>query len=123
MVMPPTYRVYELAKQPSSLGSASIGVDLVTEPVFHPLYVWREDGANTHGAQCSVEELLTSWREHLELCGARWLVPVLEHFATDEAFDKDVVLQAYREHHGHTTPFRDIERKTGQSTTIREGDE
>lgn len=113
--MSTTYRVYELAKQAIADSVEFIGVDLDTEPVFHPLCVWRDDGYNTHAAQCSAQELLASWRGHLELCGAGWLIPVVERFAAGEAFDNHVVLQAYREHYGQPAPFRDIERKTGLS--------
>lgn len=104
--MATTYRVYELAKQLAPDGYEFMGVDLNTEPVLHPLCVWRGVGA----VPCSPQELLLSWREHLELCRAQWLVPVLERFVLGEEWSDDAVLQAYQQHHGQPAPFRDVER-------------
>ena len=109
--MTTTYRVYEIAKQPAPDGCEFIGIDLDTEPRSHPLCVWRGVGA----VPCSVQELLSSWREHLELCAAGWLVPVLERFASGEEFSDDAVLQAYQRHHGQPAPFRDIARNVDPS--------
>jgi hypothetical protein len=102
-------RIFELAKQPTSDNLEFVGVELVTSSDFHSFSVWRGIGYHTHGAQCSPQELLSSWRDHLAQTGAIWLVPLLERFSNGEPFDIEVVLNAYQQHHGHSAPSRVIE--------------
>lgn len=61
------------------------------------------------GYRCSVQELLSdAWRNHLKLCGALWLVPLLERFASGEAIETEAVLHAYAQQHGHPPAPRDV---------------
>ena len=99
-------RVYELAKK-KFLDHDEWGVLYSGNPV-HPFVVWQGPGYHAHGAKCSVQELLSdSWRNHLRLCGALWLVPLLERFAAGEEITTKAVLDAYEQKHGQPPPFRD----------------
>ena len=101
-------RVYELAKK-KFLDHDEWGVSYSTNPVFHPFGVWQGPGYHADGAECSVHELLSdTWRNHLRLCGALWLVPLLERFAAGEAITTEAVLQAYEQQHGQPPPFSDV---------------
>jgi hypothetical protein len=104
-----TNHIYELAKRRTPDNLEFFGVDLVTDPESHSLCVWRGVGHHMHGAQCSAQELLGSWQDHLLLSGAEWLAPVLERFAKDEQFTIQAVLHAYQQHHGHPAPVRDVQ--------------
>jgi hypothetical protein len=69
----------------------------------------RAPGYHAHGAECSVQELLSDrWRNHLRICGALWLVPLLERFAAGERLTTNAVLDSYEQQHGHPPPFRDV---------------
>ena len=101
-------RVYELAKKKFP-DYDEWGVWYSASPVLHPFVVWQGPGYHAHGTECSVQELLSDrWRNHLRLCGALWLVPLLERFATGEAITTKAVLEAYEQKHSHPPPSRDV---------------
>jgi len=101
-------RVYELAKKKFP-DYDEWGVWYSIKPVVHPFGVWQGPGHHAHGTECSVQELLSDrWRNHLTLCGALWLVPLLERFAEGEAVTTKAVLDAYEQKHRHPPPFRDV---------------
>lgn len=103
-----TKRLYELAikKFPDH---DQWGVNYVTNASSHEFWVWQGVGHGASGYRCSVLELLSdAWRNHLRLCGALWLVPLLERFAAGEAIATETVLQAYEQQHGYQPAARDI---------------
>ena len=97
-------RGYELARK-KFLDGSEWGVDYSTGSKSHPFYIWQQHGPESYGSGCSVQELLSDrWRNHLRLCGALWLVPVLERFAAGEAITPEAVLHAYEQRHGQPPP-------------------
>ena len=99
-------RRYELARK-KFLDGSEWGVDYSTASKSHPFYIWQHHWPESYGSRCSVQELLSDrWRDHLRLCGALWLVPVLERFAADEAITPEVVVHAYEQRHGQPPPSR-----------------
>jgi hypothetical protein len=98
-------RVYELAKRKFP-DHDEWGVDYSTDGMSHQFWVWQGPGYHAHGTQCSVPELLSDrWRNHLELCGAIWLVPLLERIAAGETITPEAVLYAYEQKHRHPPPL------------------
>lgn len=104
-------RLYTLAEK-GFLDGTIWGVSYEVSPVSHEFGVWTGPGFNSCGCVCSVKELLSDkWRYHLQLCGALWLVPVLERFAAGEAITTQAILDAYEQKHGHPAPFQNIEMR------------
>ncbi len=103
-----TKRVYELAKK-KFLDNDEWCVSYVTNTRSHKFEVGVGVAHGSAGYQPSVKELLSdAWRNHLRLCGALWLVPLLERFAAGEAITTEAVLHSYEQEHGHLPPFRDL---------------
>lgn len=85
------------------------GVGYSTHPNFHPFFVWTDNGPEHFGSTCSARELLSDeWRNHLRLCNALWLIPLLERFASGEPLTTEAVLNAYEEEHGHPARVREL---------------
>ena len=101
-------RLYELARKKFQ-DHDQWGVNYVTNGSSHEFWVWQGVAHGATGSRCSVQELLSdAWRNHLKLCGALWLVPLLERFAAGEAIETKAVLDAYEQQHGYQPPPRDI---------------
>ena len=85
------------------------GVGYSTHPDFHPFFVWSDNGPDHFGLTCTAQELLSdTWRNHLRLCNALWLIPLLERFVTGESITTDLVLTAYEQEHGRPAPVREM---------------
>ena len=101
-------RIYELGKKRFQ-DWEEWGVGYSADPEFHPFFVWEDNGLEHYGATCTAQELLSDkWRNHLRLCGALWLIPLLERFAAGELITTESILSAYEEEHAHPAPVREM---------------
>jgi hypothetical protein len=101
-------RIYELGTKKFQAWE-EWGVGYSTHPKFHPFFVWEDNGPEHFGATCTANELLSdAWRNHLRLCNALWLIPLLERFVAGESLTTDLVLNAYEQEHGHPAPVREM---------------
>jgi len=86
-------------------------VGLCFDAVSRPVAFSEGTGhCSSGGLFTAVEALTPTWREHLDLAQAEWLLPALCALAAGHTLDKEMLLSQYKARHGIAPPTFDIDR-------------